>query len=72
MLQPSGTGNWAFRYRHNGKPGQLTLGTVASRRSTPSPKHCEHTSNVANAAELTKRTGGRRTRMIGAVYWLME
>jgi hypothetical protein len=35
-------------------------------------KHYGHTSNVVNAAELTKRTGGSKTRKIGAVDWLME
>ena len=35
-------------------------------------KHYGHTSNVVNAAELTKRTGGSKSRKIGAVDWLME
>jgi hypothetical protein len=30
-------------------------------------KYYGHMSNVVNAAELAKRTGGRRTRKIGAV-----
>jgi len=30
------------------------------------------TSNVVNAAELTKRAGGSKTRKVGAVDWLME
>ena len=35
-------------------------------------KHYGHTSNVVNAVELTKRTGGCRTRKVGAVDWLMD
>jgi hypothetical protein len=35
-------------------------------------KHYGHTSNVMNAAELTKRTDRSKTRKIGAVDWLME
>ncbi len=35
-------------------------------------KHYEHTSNVVNAAELTKRTGGGKTKKVGAVDWLMD
>lgn len=38
ILQPSGARSWAFRYRHNGKPGKLTLGTVNDRDSaSPAP-----------------------------------
>ena len=35
-------------------------------------KHYGHTSNVVNAAELTKRTGGSKTRAIRALDWLMD
>lgn len=34
-------------------------------------EHYGHTSNLVNAAELTKRTGGSKTRKVGAVDWLM-
>jgi len=32
-------------------------------------KHYAHTSNVVNADELMKPTGGGKTRKIGAVCW---
>lgn len=35
-------------------------------------KHYGHTSKVVNVAELIKRTGGSKTRKVGAVDWLME
>lgn len=38
VVQPSGTRSWALRYRHNGKPRKLTLGTVIDLAEAEAPE----------------------------------
>ncbi|MGF1627045.1 MAG: Arm DNA-binding domain-containing protein, partial [Alphaproteobacteria bacterium] len=38
VVQPSGARSWALRYRHQGKPRKLTLGTVVDLPEDEAPK----------------------------------
>src|SRR5665811_2253997 len=52
VVQPAGGKSWAFRYRFNGKPKKLTLGTVYLGADEPEEPALDRANTLAGARKL--------------------
>lgn len=52
VVQPAGAKSWAFRYRFNGRPKKLTLGTVYLGKDEPETVAIDYALSLAGARKL--------------------